>query len=34
MVMLCLELFIGFLQAYIFTMLTAQYIGSSVGEAH
>lgn len=32
--MLCLELFIGFLQAYIFAMLTAQYIGSSVGEAH
>ena len=34
MTMLCLELFIGFLQAYIFTMLTAQYIGSSVGQAH
>lgn len=34
MAMLCLELFIGFLQAYIFTILTAQYIGSSVGEAH
>ncbi|CEG96363.1 ATP synthase A chain (ATPase protein 6) (F1F0-ATPase subunit a) [Propionibacterium freudenreichii] len=32
--MLCLELFIGFLQAYIFTILAAQYIGSSVGAAH
>ncbi|MFT8394576.1 F0F1 ATP synthase subunit A [Propionibacterium sp.] len=34
MLMLLLELFIGFLQAYIFTILAAQYIGSSVGEAH
>lgn len=32
--MLCLELLIGFLQAFIFTLLTAQYIGSSVGEGH
>lgn len=34
MLMLLLELFIGFLQAYIFTILAAQYIGSSVGQAH
>ncbi len=32
--MLCLELFIGFLQAYIFTILTAQYISSSISETH
>jgi F-type H+-transporting ATPase subunit a len=32
--MMFLELFIGFLQAYIFTILAAQYIGSSVGAAH
>ncbi|QGF25238.1 F0F1 ATP synthase subunit A [Raineyella fluvialis] len=31
---LFLELFIGFLQAYIFTVLTAQYIHSSLAEAH
>ena len=29
-----LELFIGALQAYIFTVLTAQYISSSIAEAH
>lgn len=29
-----LELFIGFLQAYIFTILTAQYISSSLADAH
>ncbi|WP_425438750.1 F0F1 ATP synthase subunit A [Propionibacterium cyclohexanicum] len=34
LLMLLLELFIGYLQAYIFTILAAQYIGSSVGEAH
>lgn len=28
------EMFIGFLQAYIFTLLTAQYISSSISEAH
>ena len=28
------ELFIGFLQAYIFTILTAQYVGSSLAEGH
>lgn len=32
--MLGLELFIGFLQAYIFTILTAQYISSSISETH
>jgi len=31
---LFLELFIGLLQAYIFTVLTAQYIHSSVAESH
>lgn len=34
LVMLALELFIGFLQAYIFTILTAQYISSSISEGH
>jgi len=34
MIILGLELFIGFLQAYIFTMLTAQYISSSISEEH
>ena len=34
LVILALELFIGFLQAYIFTMLTAQYISSSIAEEH
>jgi len=34
MVMMALEVFIGFLQAYIFTMLTAQYISSAVSEEH
>lgn len=29
-----LELFIGFLQAYIFTILTAQYISSSIADEH
>jgi F-type H+-transporting ATPase subunit a len=29
-----LELFVAFLQAYIFTMLTAQFIGMSVHPAH
>ena len=33
-VMLLFELFIGFLQAYIFTILTAQYISSSISEGH
>ena len=34
LVMMCLELFIGYLQAYIFTILAAQYISSSVSETH
>lgn len=34
LIIMALELFIGFLQAYIFTMLTAQYISSSVSEEH
>ena len=34
MIMMALEVFIGFLQAYIFTMLTAQYISSAVSEEH
>ncbi len=33
-VMLLFELFIGALQAYIFTILTAQYISSSISEGH
>ena len=31
---LLLELFIGALQAYIFTVLTAQYVSTSIAEAH
>ena len=31
---LALEIFIGALQAYIFTVLTAQYVHSSLAEAH
>jgi ATP synthase F0, A subunit len=31
---LFLELFIGALQAYIFTVLTAQYVSTSISEAH
>ena len=34
MLILGLELFIGFLQAYIFTILTAQYISSSISDEH
>ena len=34
MAMLALEIFIGFLQAYIFTILTAQYISSSISDSH
>ena len=34
MVMMALEVFIGFLQAYVFTMLTASYISSSMQEGH
>lgn len=34
LVMLLFELFIGALQAYIFTILTAQYISSSISEGH
>jgi len=34
MVMMALEVFIGFLQAYVFTMLSASYISSSVQEGH
>jgi F-type H+-transporting ATPase subunit a len=33
-VIMLLELFIGFLQAYIFTILSAQYISSSIAAAH
>ena len=33
-VMMGFELFIGFLQAYIFTILVAQYISSSISESH
>ncbi len=33
-VILLLELFIGALQAYIFTVLTAQYVSTSIAEAH
>ena len=29
-----LELFVGFLQAYVFTILTAQYVSSATAEAH
>jgi F-type H+-transporting ATPase subunit a len=32
--MTCLELLVAFLQAYVFTLLTAIYIGSAVEEAH
>lgn len=34
MLIMALELFIGFLQAYIFTILSAQYIGSSQADSH
>jgi len=34
MAILGLELFIGFLQAYIFTILTASYISTSISEEH
>ena len=34
MLILALELFIGFLQAYIFTILTASYISSAIAEEH
>lgn len=34
LVVLLLELFIGALQAYIFTVLTAQYVSTSIAEAH
>nr|WP_237268026.1 F0F1 ATP synthase subunit A [Tessaracoccus aquimaris] len=34
LVILLLELFIGALQAYIFTVLTAQYVSTSIAEAH
>ena len=33
-VMMGFELFIGFIQAYIFTILVAQYISSSISESH
>ncbi len=33
-IILLLELFIGALQAYIFTVLTAQYVSTSISEAH
>ncbi|MFZ0529981.1 MAG: F0F1 ATP synthase subunit A [Propionicimonas sp.] len=31
---LALEIFVGFLQAYIFTVLTAQYVSSAIAEEH
>ncbi len=34
LVILLLELFIGALQAFVFTVLTAQYVSSSISEAH
>lgn len=34
LIIMCLELFIGALQAYIFTVLTAQYVSTSIAEAH
>ena len=34
LIILLLELFIGALQAYIFTVLTAQYVSTSIAEAH
>lgn len=34
LLILLLELFIGALQAYIFTVLTAQYVSTSIAEAH
>ena len=34
LVMFCLELLVAFLQAYIFTLLTALFIGMAVNEAH
>ncbi|MEZ5085534.1 MAG: F0F1 ATP synthase subunit A [Tessaracoccus sp.] len=34
LIVLLLELFIGALQAYIFTVLTAQYVSTSISEAH
>ncbi|WP_406708274.1 F0F1 ATP synthase subunit A [Tessaracoccus caeni] len=34
LIILLLELFIGALQAYIFTVLTAQYVSTSISEAH
>lgn len=34
LMIMCLELFIGFLQAYILTILSAQYISSSLADAH
>ncbi len=34
MAIFALELFVQVLQAYIFTMLTAQYIGSALSEEH
>lgn len=33
-IVMCLELFLGALQAYIFTVLTAQYVSTSISEAH
>jgi F-type H+-transporting ATPase subunit a len=32
--MTCLELLVAFLQAYVFTLLSAIYIGAAVEEAH
>jgi F-type H+-transporting ATPase subunit a len=34
LIIMLLELFIGALQAYIFTVLTAQYVSTSIAEAH
>jgi len=32
--MMCLELFVALLQAYIFTLLTALFIGQAVADDH
>ena len=34
LIILLLELFIGALQAYIFTVLSAQYVSTSIAEEH
>lgn len=34
LVMFALEIFVGFLQAYVFTILSAQYVATSISEEH